>query len=181
MDSIESAKIAAIGRSIREQMNLSKPDKDSEDYIKNVGEFHYEPSVGEIFTKWYARNRDIYESRMPGKSDRDLYLDYLLPLSPKDLTFEEMIEKCEKVFGDSTSLFNNLWFSFAVCAEILLKLLPLLDKNSDIILHHLVDEYNSFRSLIDDTNMVESNETHPCRIKKPEIDRLPENNLAPQP
>ncbi|VDL64253.1 unnamed protein product [Hymenolepis diminuta] len=44
MDSIESAKIAAIGRSIREQMNLSKPDKDSEDYIKNVGEFHYEPS-----------------------------------------------------------------------------------------------------------------------------------------
>ncbi|KAM3180289.1 hypothetical protein ACTXT7_016580 [Hymenolepis weldensis] len=72
-----------------EQMDLSKPDKDPEDYLKNVGEFHYEPSVGEIFTTWYARNRDIYENRMAGlpnetrinmllrkfsKSDRDLYL-----------------------------------------------------------------------------------------------------------
>ncbi|VUZ51558.1 unnamed protein product [Hymenolepis diminuta] len=30
-------------------MNLSKPDKNPEDYVKNVGEFHYESSVGEIF------------------------------------------------------------------------------------------------------------------------------------
>ncbi|VDL60578.1 unnamed protein product [Hymenolepis diminuta] len=36
MDSIETAKIAAIVRCIMEQMNLSKPDKDPEDYIKNV-------------------------------------------------------------------------------------------------------------------------------------------------
>ncbi|KAM3181678.1 hypothetical protein ACTXT7_013899 [Hymenolepis weldensis] len=56
IDSIETAKIVAIVRCIMEQMNLSKPDKDPEDYIKNVGEFHYEPSVGEIFTTWYARN-----------------------------------------------------------------------------------------------------------------------------
>ncbi|VDL61097.1 unnamed protein product [Hymenolepis diminuta] len=28
-----------------EQTNLSKPDKDPEDYIKNVGEFRYEPSA----------------------------------------------------------------------------------------------------------------------------------------
>ncbi|VDL59761.1 unnamed protein product [Hymenolepis diminuta] len=35
MDSIETAKIAAIVRCIMEQMNLSKPDKDQEDYIKN--------------------------------------------------------------------------------------------------------------------------------------------------
>ncbi|KAM3182284.1 hypothetical protein ACTXT7_012704 [Hymenolepis weldensis] len=62
MDSIETEKIAAIVRCIMGQMNLSKPDKDPEDYIKNVGEFHYEPSVGEIFTTWYARNRDIYEN-----------------------------------------------------------------------------------------------------------------------
>ncbi|KAM3186211.1 hypothetical protein ACTXT7_004797 [Hymenolepis weldensis] len=59
MDSIEIAKIAAIVRCIMEQMNLSKPDKDPEDYIKNIGEFYYEPSVGEIFTTWYGRNRDI--------------------------------------------------------------------------------------------------------------------------
>ncbi|KAM3171082.1 hypothetical protein ACTXT7_017327, partial [Hymenolepis weldensis] len=66
MDSIKTAKIAAIVRCIMEQMNLSKPDKDPADYIKNVGEFHYEHSVGAIFTTWHARNRDIYEHRMAG-------------------------------------------------------------------------------------------------------------------
>ncbi|VDL65087.1 unnamed protein product, partial [Hymenolepis diminuta] len=122
MDSIETAKIAATVRCIMEQMNLSKPDKDPEAFIKNIGEFRYEPSVGEIFTTWYARYLDIYENRVPGlpnemrinmllrkfsKNGHDLYLAYLLPLSPKDFTYEETIEKCGKVFGDNTSLFNR--------------------------------------------------------------------------
>ncbi|VDL64862.1 unnamed protein product [Hymenolepis diminuta] len=54
MDSIETAKIAATVRCIMEQMNLSKPDKDPEAFIKNIGEFRYEPSVGEIFTTWHG-------------------------------------------------------------------------------------------------------------------------------
>ncbi|KAM3176797.1 hypothetical protein ACTXT7_005813 [Hymenolepis weldensis] len=49
MDSIKTVNIAAIVRSIMEQMNLSKPDKDPGNYIKDIGEFYYEPSVGEIF------------------------------------------------------------------------------------------------------------------------------------
>ncbi|VUZ52589.1 unnamed protein product [Hymenolepis diminuta] len=138
------------------------------------------------------------------KNDHDLYLAYLLPLSPKDFTFEETIEKCGKVFGDNTSLFNRLFkcpnlairegevihkyaatvnrmcnaFSYGPLkkdqfrclvfvqdlrlpfyAEIHLKLLSLLDKNLDIMLHHLVDEHNNFRSLIAYSNRVESNET----------------------
>ncbi|KAM3173408.1 hypothetical protein ACTXT7_012568 [Hymenolepis weldensis] len=48
------------------QMNLSKPEKDLEDYVKNFGEFHYEPSTGELFGTWYARNRDVYGHRMAG-------------------------------------------------------------------------------------------------------------------
>ncbi|VUZ45287.1 unnamed protein product, partial [Hymenolepis diminuta] len=102
MDSIETSKIAAIVRCIMEQMNLSKPDTDPVAFIKNVGEFYCEPSVGEIFTTWYARYHDIYENRMAGlpnemrinmllrkfsKNDHDLYLAYLLPLSPKDFTY----------------------------------------------------------------------------------------------
>ncbi|VDL63415.1 unnamed protein product [Hymenolepis diminuta] len=42
-------------------------------------------------------------------------------------------------------------------------------KNPDIMLHHLVEEYNNFRSLIANSNMVESNEIRACQIKKPEI------------
>ncbi|VUZ49764.1 unnamed protein product, partial [Hymenolepis diminuta] len=49
-----------------EQMSPSKPDTDPEAFIKNVGEFHYEPSVGEIPTTRYARYQDIYENRMAG-------------------------------------------------------------------------------------------------------------------
>ncbi|VUZ49929.1 unnamed protein product [Hymenolepis diminuta] len=62
---------------------------------------------------WYARNRDVYENRMAGlpeemrmnmllwkfsKRDHDLYLAYPLPLSPKDITFEETIEKWDRRF-----------------------------------------------------------------------------------
>ncbi|VUZ57197.1 unnamed protein product [Hymenolepis diminuta] len=113
------------------------------------------------------------------KSNHYLYLTYLLPLSPKDFTFEETIKKSGKVFGDTTSLFSRRFKGLNLAiregkdihkyaavglrspcyAEIRLKLLFLLDKNSDIMLHHLVDEYNNFRSLITDSNMVESNET----------------------
>ncbi|VUZ50529.1 unnamed protein product [Hymenolepis diminuta] len=96
-----------------EQMNLSKPNKDKEAFIKNVGEFHYELSVGGISTTWYAHYQDIYENRMAGllnevrinmllrkfsKNDHDLYLAYLLPLSPKDFTYEETIESAERRF-----------------------------------------------------------------------------------
>ncbi|KAM3188539.1 hypothetical protein ACTXT7_000093 [Hymenolepis weldensis] len=66
-------------------------------------------------------------------------------------------------------------------AEIRLKLLSLLDKNPNITFHHLVDEYNNFRSLVADSNMVENHETRACQIKKPEIDQAPENNPPPQP
>ncbi|VUZ47806.1 unnamed protein product [Hymenolepis diminuta] len=215
MDSIETAKIAAIVRCIMEQMNLSKPDKDPEDYIKNVGEFHYKPFVSEISTTWYARNRDIYGNRMAGlpnetrinmllqkcsKNNHDLYLAYLLPLSPKNLTFEETIEKCGKVFGDNTSLFDRHFkcLNLAISeGEDIHKYAAVVNRvcnafsygslkkdqlrNPDIMLHHLVDKYNNSRSLIADSNMVESNETRTYQIKKLEINRKPENNRTSQP
>lgn len=96
MDSIKTASIAAIIRGIKEQVNLSKPDKDRRDCLKNVSEFHKEPPVaGKVFTTWYARDRDVYENRMAGlsqemgltilfrkfnKSGHDFYLAYHLPL-----------------------------------------------------------------------------------------------------
>ncbi|VUZ51930.1 unnamed protein product [Hymenolepis diminuta] len=49
MDSIEIAKIGTVGRSIMKQMNLSKPEEDPEDHVKNVAAFHYEPPADEIF------------------------------------------------------------------------------------------------------------------------------------
>ncbi|VDL58420.1 unnamed protein product [Hymenolepis diminuta] len=66
MDSIETANISAVVRGIVKQMNFLKPDKDPEDYVKNVGEFLHEPCVGEVFATWYARNQDVYETEMVG-------------------------------------------------------------------------------------------------------------------
>ncbi|VUZ42554.1 unnamed protein product [Hymenolepis diminuta] len=215
MDSIETAKIVAIFQNIIEQMNLSKSDRYPEGYVKNVGGFHYEPPVGEVFATWYARNRDVHVNRMAGlpnetkinmllrkfnESDHDLYLACLLSLSPKDLTFEETIEKCGKVFDDDTSLFNRCFkcpnlpiregedarkyttlvnricnaFSYGSLKEDQFR-------DPDVMSHHLVDEYNNFRSLIADSNMVEGDETRACQIKKPEIDRSPESNSIPKP
>ncbi|VUZ49627.1 unnamed protein product [Hymenolepis diminuta] len=175
-----------------EQMNLLKPDKDLEDYIKNIG------------------GRDVYENRMAGlpnetritmlllnfnKSGHDLYLAYLLLFSPKDLTFEETIgerftyvnlairegEGIRKYTGISNRMSNAFsygWlkegqFRYLVfiqglrspCyAEIRLKKFSLLDKNPDITpRHHPAHEYNNFRSLIVGSNMVESNETRICQ------------------
>ncbi|VUZ51565.1 unnamed protein product [Hymenolepis diminuta] len=188
-------------------MNLWKPDKDPEDYVKNVGEFHYEPTVGEVFATWYIWNRDVFENRMAGlsdetritklsqklnKSDHNLYLAYLPPLSPKDLTFEETIQKRYKCHNSVThegegihkytGIANRMSnaFSYGSLKEdefrclafiqdlrpamstcyvgIRVKLLSALDKNPDAMLHNLVAEYNNFRSLIVDSNMIESNE-----------------------
>lgn len=41
MDSIEIANIATIVLGIIERMNLSKPDKDPDDCVRNAGGFHY--------------------------------------------------------------------------------------------------------------------------------------------
>ncbi|VUZ52990.1 unnamed protein product [Hymenolepis diminuta] len=146
------------------------------------------------------------------KTDHDLYLAYLLPLSSKDLKFKGTIEKhfmylilviCEgeniqkyaavvyrmyNVFpygSPKEDQFRYLVFiqdlRSPCYAEICLELLSLLDKNLDIMSHHLVSAYNKFGSLIANSNIVESNETRACQIKKPEIDRLPETDPIPQP
>ncbi|KAM3180873.1 hypothetical protein ACTXT7_015457 [Hymenolepis weldensis] len=64
MDSLETTKIALFVRNIMEQMNLSKPDKDLDNYVKNIVEFHYEPPVRELFATLYAQNQDVSENRM---------------------------------------------------------------------------------------------------------------------
>ncbi|KAM3176329.1 hypothetical protein ACTXT7_006745, partial [Hymenolepis weldensis] len=51
-----------------------------------------------------------------------------------------------------------------------------LDKNPDVMLYNLMDEYN-FQRQIADSNLAE---TLACLIKKSEIDRLAENNPAAQ-
>ncbi|KAM3184585.1 hypothetical protein ACTXT7_008055 [Hymenolepis weldensis] len=160
-----------------EQMNLWNPDKHPEDYIKNVGEFHYEPSVGEVFATWsmktdsldYLTKRVTILFRKFSKRPRSLS-----GLSPT--TFEEGV--AERGSIQVPCIHSR---SLSTCsAEIRLKLLSVLDKNPDVMLHHLVDEYN-VRSLIIDSNMVESNETRAFLIRKPKVDRSTENNPTPQP
>ncbi|VDL64136.1 unnamed protein product [Hymenolepis diminuta] len=217
MDSIETAKIVAIFQNIIEQMNLSKSDRYPEGYVKNVGGFHYEPPVGEVFATWYARNRDVHVNRMAGlpnetkinmllrkfnESDHDLYLACLLSLSPKDLTFEETIEKCGKVFDDDTSLFNRCF----KCPNLPIregedarKYTTLVNRICNAFSYGSLkeDQFSclvfirglrfacyaeiGLKFLIADSNMVEGDETRACQIKKPEIDRSPESNSIPKP
>ncbi|VUZ51398.1 unnamed protein product [Hymenolepis diminuta] len=156
-------------------MNFSEPNKDSEDYVKNVGEFHYELSVDKASVPCYARNRDVYKDRMTGLTD-------------EKMTFAKEIHKCEG-YGDNTSHFNKCYMCLNLAtyegkdihkytgisrhsscyAEFSLKLLSVLGKNPDVVLHNLVDKCNNFRSLIGNSNTVKSNETRSIIIKKSEI------------
>ncbi|KAM3187557.1 hypothetical protein ACTXT7_002058 [Hymenolepis weldensis] len=151
MDSIEIANIGAIVTDIMEQMNLSKPEEDSEDYFKSIG-LRDETRVTVLFRKF-------------NKSDHDLNQAYLLPLSSKDLTFEETTQMCE-VFDDNT------FFSIGVikCLNLAVRededIHKYKDKNPDVMLHKLVDEYNNFRSLTAYLSMIENRETGACLIKK---------------
>ncbi|VDL65002.1 unnamed protein product [Hymenolepis diminuta] len=178
-------------------MNSSKPDKYAEICMKDVSG---------TFAALYARNRDVCENQMSvlpnerminklfgkfSKREHDLNRDCRLPRSPKDLTFEERVEKWKKVFGSNTSpcsedihkytfsvnrMCNAFLFGWLkedqfrclvidrglllpLYAEIQLKLFSLLDENPDIMLHHLADNDNKFRSLIAHLNMVENKET----------------------
>ncbi|VUZ53699.1 unnamed protein product [Hymenolepis diminuta] len=130
MDSIETAKMAAIVRSIMEQMNSSKPDKDTEDYIVN-------------------------------------------PL-PSSITFAKGVD----IRGDSLKV-RGLRPECYV--EICPKLLLALNLNPDVMLHSLLNEYNNLQSLVAGPNMIESNGTRTCLIKKPKLDRSTEKKPMPRP
>ncbi|VUZ42987.1 unnamed protein product [Hymenolepis diminuta] len=95
------------------------------------------------------------------KSGHNLYLTYLLPLSPKDLTRFKCINLTIRE-GEDIHKCTALDLHSTCYAEIRLKILSVLDKNLDVMLPHLVEEYNDFRSLIVDSNMVESNKTRAC-------------------
>ncbi|VUZ45833.1 unnamed protein product [Hymenolepis diminuta] len=97
--------------------------------------------------------RIIMLFRKFSKSDHDLYPAYLLPLSPKDLTFEETINLTTRE-GEGIHKSTAISLRPAYYAEIRLKLLSVLDNNPDIMLYNLVDEYDNFRRLIADSNMV---------------------------
>ncbi|VUZ57634.1 unnamed protein product, partial [Hymenolepis diminuta] len=113
---------------------------------------------------------------------------------------EGVDRKFGKVFGDNTPLFNRRYkcLNLAIregediendCEDfrpvfylgLRLKLLSILDKNPDVMLHNVLDEYTNLRSLIADSNMVESSELQAYLIKKPEIDLSTENNPMLQP
>ncbi|VUZ41727.1 unnamed protein product [Hymenolepis diminuta] len=104
------------------------------------------------------------------KSDPDLYLAYLLPLSSKDLTFEETIQKFEKE-GEDIHKHTDIGLCPVCYAQIRLKSLTVMDLRPDVMLHNLVDKYNNVRSLITNSNMVESKETPTFLTKKHDIDR----------
>ncbi|VUZ54266.1 unnamed protein product [Hymenolepis diminuta] len=174
-------------------MNLSKRDKGAEVCMKNVSESHYEPSVGETFAALYSRNRDVCENGMAGlpnetrinklfgkfsKPEHDFNLDCHLPPSPKDFTFEERIESARRC-----SVTKPLPAVSVLRASIWpwIKVKIFTNENTDIVLHHLADDDSNYRSLIAHLNMVENNETRACHIKKPKIDRSPENGSTPQP
>ncbi|VUZ44396.1 unnamed protein product [Hymenolepis diminuta] len=81
------------------------------------------------------------------KGDHGPYLVCLFPLLPKDLTrykcLNLAIREGEDIHKYIATGLRPVWY-----AEIRLNLMSVLDKNPDVMLYHLMDEYNNFRSPI---------------------------------
>ncbi|VUZ48346.1 unnamed protein product [Hymenolepis diminuta] len=173
-----------------EQMNLSETDKEPEDYVMNIGNRDVcenrmarlpdETRIDILLWKFSQSDHDLYLAYLPPLSAKDLTFEGTVEKRLKCLNlvirkvkdtykYTEIVNRMCNAFSYGSlkeDLFRRFVFIHGLrsaCHEgIRLKLLSLLDKNLDLMLHHLVDKYNNFRSLIADSNAVGSNETQAC-------------------
>lgn len=87
----------------------------------NITEFCYDPDNDLVFDSWYTRYEDLFLEDGKGLDDaarvrlllrklsttaHDRYINYILPLKPRDNNFDGTVKILTKIFGKKTSLFN---------------------------------------------------------------------------
>ena len=209
-----------------EQLKVSNSYKDTEELLKNVSVFRYEPSSGDTFLEWFNRYTDIFQDKMSnltdetrirlllrkfGPHEHSQYLRYVLPKDPTEYTYKENLEKLKTYFGRTSSLFNDRFkcltmsiqeyeeidhyigqineavsrFAFGSLneeqfrclifilglrpskyAEIRPRLLMLLDKDPQIQIYDLANEYKNYKSLIADSKLIENRATEQVEVNQ---------------
>lgn len=109
---------------------LSKPSEVSTKALADVIElFHYAPDDDLTFDRWYSRYEDTLLNGCPTLDDKGRvrlllqrfdadahrkYADFILPVLPKDRSFEATISTCKTLFAKQESLFCSRWKCFQI-------------------------------------------------------------------
>ncbi|XP_062539115.1 uncharacterized protein LOC134207407 [Armigeres subalbatus] len=88
----------------------------------NIIEFRYEPDNGVTFAAWYTRYDSLFTKdaerlddeakvrlllRKLGPSEHERYVSYILPKTPREVTFESTVVKLKGLFGTAESLISR--------------------------------------------------------------------------
>lgn len=100
----------------------SNPELILDALANSIGEFRYEAESGVTFEAWYTRYEDLFEKdasrlgdeakvrllvRKLGTPEHARYTSYILPRSPRDLSFGETVSKLRALFGCRESLLSK--------------------------------------------------------------------------
>ncbi|XP_065092789.1 uncharacterized protein K02A2.6-like [Ochlerotatus camptorhynchus] len=87
---------------------------------KTLPEFSYDPQNGVVFDKWYARHQEVFSKggaaleeadrvrlllQKLNSMDHDRYVNFILPRTPREITFADTVETLKEMFGHQTSVF----------------------------------------------------------------------------
>lgn len=99
----------------------SSNEKLMESLANSIETFHYDATTGYTFEAWYRRYADLFAEDAKGLDDfaktrlllrkldtlsHDKFINILLPKSPKEYTFEKVVEMLTNTFGKQETLFN---------------------------------------------------------------------------
>ena len=102
-----------------QSVTKSTPSIDS--ISSSISEFHYDPESNVTFDTWYRRFEDVFNIdfanqddswkvrqllRKLGEAELDKYCNSILPVKPRDRTFDDTIRSLSQLFGDQSSLFS---------------------------------------------------------------------------
>ncbi|XP_050077223.1 uncharacterized protein LOC126564264 [Anopheles maculipalpis] len=115
-----------------DQQQVAKPSNPElilEALAGNISEFRYDPEAGVTFESWYTRYKDLFREdasrlddaakvrllgRKLGTAEHARFSNFILPRAPRDLCFNEMVEKLTVLFGKMESVLSKRFKCFNI-------------------------------------------------------------------
>ena len=97
-----------------------------------IKEFHYDPAAGLTFDRWFNKYEDLFRADGRELDDaakirlllrslsvpvHEKFTNYLLPQHPRELTFDQVVQKLKVIFGQQKSLFSKHYDCLRVVVE----------------------------------------------------------------
>ena len=93
-----------------------------EQAANSISEFMFDPLANITFDSWFKRYEDLFQVefairddawkcrlllRKLGPAEHEKYANFILPLNPRDRSFDETVRTLTQIFGEQSSLFNT--------------------------------------------------------------------------